>query len=187
MQNQQFLETSICLSDIIFLTLPKSRKPAAPGHIYNTRNAMNSKKYFTSKRDIITWSIVESIFVIELISLLLQRPPASTLRLFICIAIMVGIYLLMAINWNYPEITDDELVIRNFLYRFFKLRYKFDEIEKVDFYYGKAGLCIKIITTKRRRPHYYCIACMSSNSIPTFLYELNSKGVHGICSFKYKS
>ena len=148
---------------------------------------MNSRKYFTSKRDIITWSIVESIFVIELISLLLQRPPASILRLFICIAIMVGIYLLMAINWNYPEITDDELVIRNFLYRFFKLRYKFDEIEKVDFYYGKAGLCIKIITTKRRRAHYYCIACMSSNSISTFLYELNSKGVHGICSFKYKS
>lgn len=162
--------------------------PTAPFHIHNTRNAMNSRKYFTSRKTIITSSIPTCGCLLLFVCLLLQGPPANALGFYSTVSCTLAFYFIMACSWNYPTLASNELEIRNALYGFYKKSYIYDDIKCVEvcgwsIYHWP---CVKIYPTKRKRPYSHCLDCMSQDSIPAFLNELNSHGVKAICTVDYK-
>lgn len=85
--------------------------------------------------------------------------------------------------WSYPELTNNDLKIRNVLYRFYKKSYAYDEIQRVvicaaPYHYP----CLRIYLKSRTKPILHCIDSMSDKSVPVFIKELNSHGVDTICT-----
>lgn len=144
---------------------------------------MNSKKYFTSKWYIILTSSVPLSQIFLYIVFRPQGPLVNKLGIFIIFVCVFVFFLSMAFHWNYPELNKDELEIANVLYGFYSYNYRYEEIKKVEVtIIGRAGLGLKIFTTRRERPYWHITKCMSTKSITSFLYDLNSKGVFGICT-----
>lgn len=145
-------------------------------------------KYFSSKSHIKTWSLWLSTLSIFFIALLYKGKPANEIGFILLIIGIILIYLIIAYHWKYPEVTGSNLVIRNALYIFYKMNYNYRDIEKVEICRGSIyhWPCVKIYTTKRNRPYFHCLDCMSQDSIQAFLNELNSHGVKATCTVSGK-
>ena len=147
----------------------------------------NTKKYFTP-RQVIILSAEMAALLLLVIYLLLQGPPANALLFYSAVFSVLAFFFIMACSWNYPEPSSKELEVKNVLYGFYRKRYSYDNIRYVEvcrwtIYHWP---CVKIYTTIRKRPYSHCLDCMSQDSIPAFLNELNSHGVKAICTVDYK-
>ena len=149
---------------------------------------LKRNKYFTSKKYIIIWGIPTCGCLLFAVCLCLQGPPANATKFCSAILCYLAFSFALASSWSYPALSNTELEIKNVLYGFYRKRYLYDDIKCVEvcgwsIYHWP---CVKIYTTKRKRPYPHCLDCMSQDSIAEFLNELNSHGVKAICTVGYK-
>ena len=146
-------------------------------------------RYLTSKKEIAIWVCYFMAFCIPSATAPLIVETLNMKTLIIVNAFNWGIFLLMAAAyWGYPVLNNNDIEVRNILYRFYRKRYAYKDIYKIEICSGSIyhWPCVKIYTTKRKRPYFHCLDCMSPDSIPAFLNELNSHGVKAICTVNYK-
>lgn len=135
-------------------------------------------KYLTSKKQIVIWSCFLIIFS-PCLFLPIFRPQINIRTYLILAAYILGSFLLMAsVYWSYPELTANDLKIRNALYRFYKKSYAYDDIQRVvicaaPYHYP----CLRIYLKSRTKPVLHYIDSMSDKSVPIFIKELQSHGI----------
>lgn len=146
-------------------------------------------KYNNSRYTIKLWITYLVILCIPCTLLPIFKMPINVTGYFILLLAMYLIFFIMVDDfWCYPIVNKRELTITNVLYKFHKKTYQYDSILRIEVCQASYvhWPCVKIYTSNRRRPYFHYLDCMSQDSIPAFLNELNSHGVKAICTVDYK-
>ena len=146
-------------------------------------------KYFTSKSQIIIWGLFIAVLGIPCLLMPLHRAPANVpLYTSVVVAIFIFFFIVAAVSWGYPELTEKELEVRNVLYRFYRKHYTYDNIRKVEICRGSIyhWPCIRVYLKSGEKVYWHSIDCMSQDSIPEFLRELHEHGIDAVCLVEYK-
>ncbi len=149
-----------------------------------TRTNKHRKNYLSSISPI----IIHLVFACALLGFFIALAILDTRRVMIPLWIMsasmtFAFFLIMvAIFGGYPVLTENELVIRNVLYRSYKKRFAYDDIRKVEICHGDPthSPCLKIYLHSTPLSVHCDIDCMSQSVIPEFIAGLSSKGVEAV-------
>ncbi len=139
------------------------------------------KKYLSAHRGIyipITLTASTNLLFLFLIADETRRAMVPVWVMFIVI-VSTLLLILAAAYWKYPVLTDKELIIKNVLFRSYRKRVIYSDIQKIEICHGGQTHYpnIKIYLKSGSHPLLYAIDCMSVNSVPEFLKELESNGV----------
>ncbi len=148
------------------------------------RTDKHGKNYLSSIGPI----VIHLVFACALLGFFIALTIFDTRRVMMPLWIMSAILtfafflIMVAIFGGYPVLTENELVIRNVLYRSYKKRFAYDDIRKVEIYHGDPTHypCLKIYLHSTPLSVHCNIDCMSQSVIPEFIAGLSSKGVEAV-------
>ncbi len=143
----------------------------------------NKKKYLSSLGMIVTLLILsittEGLFIV--LAIIDSRRVMIPFWIMIIILLFIFYLILAAIFLGYPELSDNELIIRNALHVSYKKRFAYNDIRKVEICHGGFHYpCLRIYSNTFQHPILYGIECMSQDSISGFSADLSEKGVEVI-------
>ena len=98
----------------------------------------------------------------------------------VCALSIILFYLMIGLQFGYPEISESQLIIRNGLYQFLIKRYDISNITKIKVYAERGDPAIIIFREGRIRQFAFLL-CMGVHSIRPFVEELRSNGVKVEC------
>ena len=139
-------------------------------------------KYLTSKFQVVLGTLWLLVICLPNTLLLLFGTPVRVMAFTILsISTYLLFFILVAAFWKYPELSDNELIIRNALYVSYKKRFAYNDIRKVEICHGGFHYpCLRIYSNTFQHPILYGIECMSQDSILGFSADLSEKGVEVI-------
>jgi hypothetical protein len=147
------------------------------------------KKYFTGKKEIIVWLGFLLLLCLPVALMPFYQPSVDMKSYIVVVLFLFSVFFVMtSVYWGYPILTNKGLEIRNVLYFFYRKRYAYEDIRKIEISVGSIyhWPCLRIYLKSSEKSYFHCIDCMSGKSISAFVEELSSKGVEVICPADYK-
>lgn len=141
-------------------------------------------KYFTRQTGIKT--IIYPAIPIFVCGLILL-PKYPQLFWFI-VGYATYVVIVTIVSFNFPVLSGSSLIIKNAIFRFIQIKYKYPNIKSVVVSFGAyQNLACKIRLRDRKFERLFSISSMGYESIRSFVEELRSKGVEVKCTpYKYK-